>query len=135
MRVGNPNGGGQIELWSRDMTRKVRSYDPTFGRLVVFSTGSDTFHGHPDPMALPNTVTRKSIALYYYTNSDFEIQPMDEHTTIYRPRPDEVFRRADPKSGAKVKKEKIKKVKRTKPVKSRILSLLSRLLKWVNQLR
>ena len=96
--------GGQIELWSRDMTSKIRSYDPLMGRMVVFSTDSDSFHGHPDPMSLPDGLTRKSIALYYYTSPTSEQQLMDSHTTLYRPRPDEVFKRVIPKPGAKVKK-------------------------------
>lgn len=118
--------GGQIELWSRDMTRKVCGFDPIFSRMVIFSTGSDTFHGHPDPMTLPDdTVTRKSIALYYYTNEPREMQAAEEHTTVYKARPGELFKRAVLKADAKVKK-----AKPLKPVKSESKSWITRFIKW-----
>lgn len=97
--------GGQIELWSRDMTRKVRSFDPILGRMVLFSTDADSFHGHPDPMQLPDGLTRKSIALYYYTNgeSNEARTPADERSTLYRARPGEVLRRVEAKPGKEKK--------------------------------
>jgi hypothetical protein len=59
--------GGHLELWDRDMQRAVTKVSPLMGRVVVFATTSTSFHGHPDPMACPPDVARKSIALYYYT--------------------------------------------------------------------
>lgn len=60
--------GGHIELWSRDMTRCERRFAPLLGRCLIFNTDADSFHGHPDPVNCPEGETRKSIALYYYTN-------------------------------------------------------------------
>lgn len=59
--------GGQLELWDAGLTRCVRRIAPAFNRCVVFTTGSTSFHGHPQPLALPDGMTRKSIAAYYYT--------------------------------------------------------------------
>jgi hypothetical protein len=36
---------------------------------VVFSTDASSYHGHPDPLTTPDGITRKSLALYYYTAS------------------------------------------------------------------
>ena len=59
--------GGDLELWSTDMSHCVRKIRPLAGRCVIFNTSADSFHGHPRPLTCPVGVTRKSIALYYYT--------------------------------------------------------------------
>ena len=62
-----PEYGGDLELWNADMTRCVRSIAPVFNRCVIFNTDRASFHGHPRPLNTPAGVTRKSIALYYYS--------------------------------------------------------------------
>jgi hypothetical protein len=49
---------------------------PSIGRCVIFKTDADSFHGSPAPLACPEGVTRKSIALYYYTNG------RDDHSVV-----------------------------------------------------
>ncbi len=58
---------GHLELWNADASRCVRRIRPLAGRCVIFRTDARSFHGHPRPLACPEGVTRKSIALYYYT--------------------------------------------------------------------
>jgi hypothetical protein len=60
--------GGALELWSPDMKRAERRIAPLFNRLVVFSTTERSFHGHPEPLACPADRSRRSLALYYYSN-------------------------------------------------------------------
>jgi Rps23 Pro-64 3,4-dihydroxylase Tpa1-like proline 4-hydroxylase len=62
-----PEWGGALELWSRDMRRCEQRIEPLFNRLVVFSTTETSFHGHPTPLACPEDRTRRSLALYYYS--------------------------------------------------------------------
>ena len=76
--------GGHLELWSRDVSRCVRRIAPVFDRAVVFSTDADAFHGHPEPMTCPEGVTRKSLALYYFTE---EPERFRVRSTEYRARP------------------------------------------------
>ena len=64
-----PEYGGHLELWSRDMKRCERRIMPSIGRCVIFNTDASSYHGHPEPVACPEGVARKSIALYYYTTS------------------------------------------------------------------
>lgn len=59
--------GGHLQLWSRDMSRCERRIMPAFGRCVIFNTSANSFHGHPEPVHCPAGMTRKSIAMYYYT--------------------------------------------------------------------
>jgi hypothetical protein len=58
--------GGFLELWSSDATRCVRSISPDFNRAVIFDI-ANAYHGHPAPLACPSGMSRKSLALYYYT--------------------------------------------------------------------
>lgn len=59
--------GGHLELWDRDMKRCVQKILPVFNRMVVFTITDWAFHGHPEPLTCPDGMTRKSIALYYFT--------------------------------------------------------------------
>lgn len=76
--------GGYLELWDRKMTRCVEKIAPLFNRAVLFSTDPDSFHGHPTPMTCPPGITRKSLALYYFTD---EADPFLIRSTEYRARP------------------------------------------------
>jgi len=76
--------GGALELWNRDMTRCVERIAPVFNRVAIFNTDQDSFHGLPDPIRCPADVTRKSLALYYFTD---EQQPFLVRSTEYRARP------------------------------------------------
>ena len=60
--------GGHLELWEKDMSQCVYKILPKFNRAAMFSTTGDSWHGHPDPLNCPEGKSRKSLALYYYTN-------------------------------------------------------------------
>ena len=60
--------GGHFELWERDMSKSVVKILPIFNRIALFSTTGDSWHGHPDALSCPLDRSRKSLALYYYTN-------------------------------------------------------------------
>lgn len=78
--------GGNLELWSKDMKEMRRSVAPIIGRCVVFNTDLDSFHGHPDPLATPDGVSRRSLATYYYT-STATLNDQPDRTTNFRKRP------------------------------------------------
>lgn len=77
--------GGCFEIWDKAMTKEMASFSPTENRMVCFSTGSDTFHGNPEPVNHPDGVPRQSIALYYYTATWDGSRK--EHSTLFKPRP------------------------------------------------
>ena len=82
--------GGHLELWDQEITQCQKKILPIFNRLVIFSTTDFTYHGHPEPLTCPEGWTRKSLALYYYTNG----RPAEEisgkaHSTIFQARPGE----------------------------------------------
>lgn len=76
--------GGHLELWDRAAARCVRRILPIANRCVIFSTTDRSFHGHPEPLVCPVGETRKSIALYYYSNGRPADEVSEPHTTIYR---------------------------------------------------
>jgi Rps23 Pro-64 3,4-dihydroxylase Tpa1-like proline 4-hydroxylase len=77
--------GGDLELWSADMKRCERTLSPLANRVVIFTTSSDSFHGHPEPMPCPPDVARRSLALYYFKLEDRPVV----RSTEYRGRPGE----------------------------------------------
>lgn len=84
--------GGALELWDKDMSRCAHKIFPIFNRAVVFETTDFSFHGHPDPLACPAGRTRKSLALYYYSNGRPAEEISGEHGTLMRERPGEEIR-------------------------------------------
>jgi hypothetical protein len=77
--------GGDLEFWSRDMRQAEAKIAPLMNRAVVFATDDTSFHGYPDPIRCPAEVTRRSLALYYFTE---ETDPAyAAKSTTYRARP------------------------------------------------
>ncbi|MDB5011278.1 MAG: 2OG-Fe(II) oxygenase superfamily protein [Mucilaginibacter sp.] len=79
--------GGHFELWDKDMQSAKRKVLPVFNRIAIFSTTDFSYHGHPDPLTCPPDRSRKSLALYYYSNgrpkSEVNSRP---HATIFKGR-------------------------------------------------
>jgi hypothetical protein len=58
--------GGNLELWSTDGSHCVRSIAPIFNRTIIFASGTNTFHGHPQALTCPRDSHRLSLASYFY---------------------------------------------------------------------
>jgi Rps23 Pro-64 3,4-dihydroxylase Tpa1-like proline 4-hydroxylase len=82
-----PEWNGQLELWDAAMTHCAERVEPIFGRVVIFTTTSTSYHGHPDPIHPPEGITRKSLALYYYTNGRPAGEVDGSHSTLFQARP------------------------------------------------
>eukprot|EP01025_Chloroclados_australasicus_P066372 TRINITY_DN9135_c2_g1_i1.p1 TRINITY_DN9135_c2_g1~~TRINITY_DN9135_c2_g1_i1.p1 ORF type:complete len:322 (+),score=15.90 TRINITY_DN9135_c2_g1_i1:77-1042(+) len=81
--------GGHFELWDEEMKKCEKKILPLFNRIAMFSTTSTSYHGHPTPLACPEDRSRKSLALYYYTNGRPEeeiLTGMENHRTIFKAR-------------------------------------------------
>jgi hypothetical protein len=76
--------GGHLELWDRDMSRCAHRILPVFNRMVLFSTSDISFHGHPEPLCCPPGRTRKSLAVYYYSNGRPAEETSEAHSTLYQ---------------------------------------------------
>jgi len=80
--------GGHLELWDKGMTQCEKKVLPIFNRCVIFNTDDYSYHGHPQPLTCPIGQTRKSLALYYYTNGRPDGEVSDNHSTLFRARPE-----------------------------------------------
>ena len=108
----NPNWddrwGGQLELWDSEMRNQFIKVPPVFNKTVIFSTTDHSFYGFPNPLACPEDVRRRSLALYYYSSGHYssshysnshysndrptaEVQFRQSADTSYQERPSEVF--------------------------------------------
>jgi hypothetical protein len=81
--------GGELELWDRGMQACVQRIAPIANRCVVFSTTRDSYHGMPDALRCPHDVTRRSLALYYYSNGRPDSERGPDHSTLWQARPGE----------------------------------------------
>ncbi len=83
--------GGALELHSdpRADGNRTKSVAPLFNRCVIFETTESSWHGFP-PIVLPESkrdLTRRSLALYFYTKERPVEELADTHSTIYVDRP------------------------------------------------
>lgn len=103
--------GGYFELWDGEMQEAKVKILPKFNRLAMFSTGEDTWHGHPDPLTCPEHRSRRSIALYYYTAAEDHNQTKGSHSTVFRARPDEeLFTDIKPESPVELVKNMVRPI-------------------------
>ena len=80
--------GGNIELWDEKVKTCHHSFSPIFNRCVVFATNDVSYHG-VTRVDTPAGVTRNSFAAYYYTKEAPPEWTGEEHSTIFRARPQE----------------------------------------------
>jgi hypothetical protein len=83
--------GGSLELHSdpRSAHDQVLVVTPLFNRAVIFETTEWSWHAFP-PIRLPESeqpLSRKSIALYFYSEDRPAAELADTHSTIYVDRP------------------------------------------------
>lgn len=82
--------GGAIELWDSQMKHCRASVPPFLNHALIFSTTDDSYHGFPEKLRCPEGISRKSLALYYYTierdshftghSTDYHARPTDSRT-------------------------------------------------------
>ena len=80
-----PEWGGDLELWSKDMKRRVHAVRPVFNRLVVFEVKDDANHGQPEPLRCPADVFRRVFSAFYYTTRKSDAEWKAPHFTLYKP--------------------------------------------------
>lgn len=83
--------GGSLELFADPHldTRPARSIVPAFNRCVLFETSERSWHAF-NRIRLPEArrhLTRRSIALYFYSKDRPAQEVSDRHTTFYVNRP------------------------------------------------
>jgi hypothetical protein len=75
--------GGHFELWDTEGKEFRKRVLPVFNRCVVFSTTEVSYHGHPHPLQCPEGQSRKSLAMYYYSNGRPASEVAARHSTVF----------------------------------------------------
>lgn len=92
----NDDWGGHFELWSKTKDNNpdkcIKKISPDFNRMIVFRTDDFSFHGHPTPLKCPKDKSRKSLILYYYTNTRpiEEVKSLDIHHRALFHKPEDI---------------------------------------------
>ena len=113
------NYGGQLELWNKDMKKCVKKIMPIFNTMVIFSTNDFTNHGHPNHLRCPKTISRKSIATYYFSKG----RPKNEITKSYKKNRTEFKNRMGLKNDVLVRNEYFKNILRNTNIYQKIKGL------------
>ena len=88
-----PEWGGAFELWDPEVEHRLYEAAPLPNRCVVFETSEESFHG-VTPVKSPRHVSRNSFATYYYTQETPEALEGRFHSTVFKARPNEWWRRS-----------------------------------------
>ena len=96
--------GGHLEFWNKDVSKCEKKILPSFNTMAIFSTTDFSNHGHPEPLNCPEEISRKSIALYYFSSG----RPQNEIFTINKKNKTYFKSRAGIKNDADEKKEGFK---------------------------
>lgn len=88
----NDEWGGALELWEPKMKRCAAKYPPLLNHALIFTTDQRSLHGFPEPLTCPSGVSRKSLALYYYTVE--HDRKAVAHSTDYFARPQDGLAKA-----------------------------------------
>jgi len=59
---------GQLELWPEHLDSDPVKIAPLMNRAALFRTSETSWHGHPRPLETPGDISRRSLAVYYYTD-------------------------------------------------------------------
>jgi len=75
--------GGALELWDAEQGMCRKRISPEFGLTVLMRHGPHSYHGHPQPMQLPQGRTRRSLASYYYSQHAATQVPASDLSTLF----------------------------------------------------
>jgi len=78
--------GGALELWNTDMTACEKCIEPLFNRCLIMEVDDVAFHGYSS-VRMPEDVTRKSLACWYFSPERGARQRETHHDVAFQLRP------------------------------------------------
>lgn len=85
--------GGHLGLWTHDTEsnrpgKLVKEVAPKFNRAVLFDTTQDSWHGMSRKLEQPDSIFRKSMAVYYLCEPIGQVDPRGR--ALFAPREDQI---------------------------------------------
>jgi Rps23 Pro-64 3,4-dihydroxylase Tpa1-like proline 4-hydroxylase len=80
--------GGYLDIWDQEVKTRHGYFAPKFNRACGFATSEISWHGVM-PVTCPINMMRRSFAVYCYTKEAPAEWDGNEHSTIFKARPDE----------------------------------------------
>ena len=68
---------GSLEFWDGRMERCVVKYPPIWNRMLIHNVTARAYHGFVTPIQCPPHMTRKSLAIWYWTSRRPRTEVMD----------------------------------------------------------
>jgi len=79
----DPNWHGDLQFWDFDKKKKVASYPPKMGNVVIWKYHKRGFHGHPNPITCPEDKFRVGFRLFYYISDSVHDWRDPPHKSLY----------------------------------------------------
>ena len=80
--------GGHLGLWTgendNNNLKLIKEIQPLFNRAVLFDTTQNSWHGMSRELITPNNLYRKSLAIYYLTDTELNSDPRSK--ALFAPR-------------------------------------------------
>lgn len=74
--------GGSLGLWGNESDvepgQLIKEIEPKYNRAVIFDTTCNSWHGLPNPITCPIDQYRKSVAVYYLTTAQKNVDPREK---------------------------------------------------------
>ena len=74
---------GDLQFWDFDKTKKVVSYPPKMGNVVIWKYHKRGFHGHPNPIDCPEDKFRVGFRTFYYISDSKHDWRDPPHKSLY----------------------------------------------------
>tara|TARA_B100001093_G_scaffold503760_1_gene558595 strand:+ start:17 stop:835 length:819 start_codon:yes stop_codon:yes gene_type:complete len=78
-----PEWHGDLQFWDFEKKRKVVSYPPKMGNMVLWKYHKRGFHGHPNPIDCPEDKFRVGFRFFYYISDSKHDWRDPPHKSLY----------------------------------------------------
>lgn len=77
------NFGGHLEFRDTDNNKILHKISPKFNRAVIWKHHHLGFHGFPDPIVCPQSLSRNTFRLFFYQTTPLYQEDAEPHRSLY----------------------------------------------------
>jgi hypothetical protein len=75
--------GGDLEFWDYEKTGPVVKFSTLFNRCIIWEHHNRGFHGFPEPIKCPESISRNTLRLFFYSSNLDPDQWEPPHRSLY----------------------------------------------------